>query len=183
MTGLPDYNYPTFNRWAETLRRNGYEVVNPAENHEGRTDLPLADYFKIDLPQVCEVDAVVVLPGWEKSKGASLEVALARHLGKPVYDGSFNRIESPAESILAEADRIVATDRQSDYGHPIDDFTRTGRMWGAILGIDDVPPEKVGLCMAALKISREVNKPKRDNRVDAAGYIKTVELIQEKLAA
>jgi len=80
------------------------------------------------------------------------------------------------ESILEEAQRLVHGDRGEDYGHPIEDFTRTGKLWGAILNIE-VSPREVALCMAALKISREVNKPKRDNRVDAAGYFETLDMV------
>lgn len=86
----------------------------------------------------------------------------------------------PAESVLAEAERLVNGPRQEDYGHPYDDFTRTGRIWGAILGIGDVPPATVGLMMAGVKISREVNRPKRDNLTDLAGYAGTVELVRDR---
>lgn len=85
------------------------------------------------------------------------------------------------ESVCQEADRLVSGARQADYGHPIEDFTRTGRMWGAILKLArDVTPNEVALCMAALKISREVNKHKRDNLVDACGYIKTLDLVVQR---
>lgn len=87
------------------------------------------------------------------------------------------RPPAPPETILQEAQRLVHGDRGNDYGHPVHDFTRTGRMWGAILGIPDVSPHLVGLCMVALKMSREVNKPKRDNRTDMAGYAETVDMI------
>lgn len=83
------------------------------------------------------------------------------------------------ETILEEAQRLVHSDRGADYGHPIEDFTRSGRMWGAILGIPDVPPEKVAMCMIASKISREVNRNKRDNRVDMAGYAETLDMVRE----
>jgi hypothetical protein len=92
-------------------------------------------------------------------------------------------IHPPAESIAEEAHRLVHGARQGDYGAPIDDFTRTGRIWGAILGIADVPPEKVGLCMVGVKLSRECNKPKRDNRVDGAGYFATVDLVEQAKAS
>lgn len=86
MTGLPDFNYPTFNRYARLLRELGHVVFNPAEAHDGETGLPLEKYFELDLPEVCRADAVAVLPGWRKSRGAQIEVDLARHLGKNIYD-------------------------------------------------------------------------------------------------
>ncbi len=84
-----------------------------------------------------------------------------------------------SKSILREAERLVHGPRQEAYGHPTDDFTRTGRMWGAILGTDDVPPELVGLCMVALKLSREVNQHNDENLIDGAGYLETVRLVWE----
>lgn len=97
-------------------------------------------------------------------------------------------LKPASETILEEAQRLVHGDRGGNYGHPIEDFSRTGQMWGAILSKwrdsdeDSVPPELVGLCMAAVKISREVNLPKRDNRVDLAGYAETVQMIHERIA-
>jgi len=84
------------------------------------------------------------------------------------------------DTILQEAQRLVHGDRQAAYGHPLDDFTRTGRMWAAILGVPNVTAEQVGLCMAAVKLSRQCNLPKRDNMVDAAGYAETVQMCVEE---
>ena len=84
------------------------------------------------------------------------------------------------ETILQEAQRLVHGPRQQSYGHPFDDFTRTGRMWGAILGREDVPPDLVALCLVAVKIGREVNAPKRDNRVDMAGYAEALDLVRQR---
>lgn len=83
----------------------------------------------------------------------------------------------PQETVLQEADRLVSGDRQSAYGHPYDDFTRTGKLWAPILGLDAVTPQQVALCMAALKISRLCHKHKRDSVVDLAGYAKCLELV------
>lgn len=85
-------------------------------------------------------------------------------------------------SVIEEAAGLVHGARQDSYGHPFDDFSRTGRLWGAILGIPDVPPHLVALCMAAVKISREVNAPKRDNLVDLAGYAEALALVRERQA-
>lgn len=87
---------------------------------------------------------------------------------------------SEKESALQEAQRLVYGDRGADYGHPIDDYTRTGRMWGAILGIPDIDPRICALMMAALKISRECNRSKRDNRVDLAGCAECAQMIAER---
>lgn len=81
-----------------------------------------------------------------------------------------------SETILQEAQRLVHGDRGEAYGHPLDDFSRTAKIWSAILGVE-VTPEQVGLCMVGVKISRECNQPKRDNRVDGAGYFETVDMI------
>lgn len=82
-------------------------------------------------------------------------------------------------NILKEADGLVHGGRGVDYGHPIDDFSRTAAMWSAILGFP-VTAEKVGLCMVAVKISRQCNAPKADNLVDGAGYFETVNMVIEE---
>ena len=84
-----------------------------------------------------------------------------------------------SETVLQEAQRLVYGDRQQSYGHPLDDFTRTAQMWSAILGWK-VTAEQVGLCMCAVKISRQCNKPKRDNLTDLAGYAATVQMVGEE---
>lgn len=178
MTGLPEFNYPAFNEAAARIRALGWEVINPAENEGGDTSLPYAFYMRQDIEHVLSVEAIAVLPGWEKSRGASLEVSIGRILDYPILDA--NTLEPYAESALQEAQRLVHGDRGRDYGHPIEDFTRTGKMWGAILGTEPVPPDKVAMCMIAVKLSRECNAPKRDNRVDIAGYAETLEMVRER---
>ena len=84
-------------------------------------------------------------------------------------------------NVLLEADKLVHGDRNISYGHPFDDFSRTAAMWSAILGTK-VTAEQVGLCMCAVKISRECNLPKLDNMVDLAGYAETVNMVIEERA-
>ena len=86
-----------------------------------------------------------------------------------------------SETVLQEAQRLVYGTRQADYGHPYDAFSQVGQLWSAILGCD-VTPQKAALCMVAIKISRELNKPKRDSRVDGAGYFGVLDLIEEEAA-
>jgi len=85
-----------------------------------------------------------------------------------------------SESVCQEADRLVSTDRQDVYGHPLDDFGKTARIWSAILGCD-VTEEQVALCMIGVKVSRLCNTPDhRDSLVDIAGYAKTHDLVTEE---
>lgn len=177
MTGVPEWNYPAFNAMAKCLRHLGYTVHNPAEIENGSTDKDRAYYLRQDLALLAECDGIVFLNGWRESPGALMEHHIAQEVGMQCYDQDLRPLE---ETILEEADRLVNGPRQKAYGHPKEDFARTGRMWGAILGVDDVPPEKVALCMAALKLSREVNSPKRDNRVDACGYMMTADMCMEE---
>lgn len=90
-----------------------------------------------------------------------------------------------AETICQEADRLVSTDRQEQYGHPGEDFSRTAAMWEPILGLlpGSISPEKVAMCMIAVKLSRLCNSIKRDTIVDIAGYAKTIDMVREWRAA
>lgn len=78
-------------------------------------------------------------------------------------------------TILEEAHK-AHLERSADYGHPLDDFSRTAKLWSAILGAE-ITAEQVGLCMCAVKLSRQVNKPKRDNLLDLAGYASNVQQV------
>lgn len=81
-------------------------------------------------------------------------------------------------TILDDAQRLVLGDRNTDYGHPYQDFERVATIWGAILGFP-VTAEEVGLCLAGLKLARQAYHPKRDNLVDLAGYALTLQMIAD----
>jgi hypothetical protein len=74
--------------------------------------------------------------------------------------------------VLTEAGDLLNGPRQDTYGDPVAMQTRVGRVWGALLGIDDIPPARVALMMAGLKLVRDcAGVTQRDNKVDAASYI------------
>ncbi len=81
MTGIPDFNFPAFNAAAALLRSEDIEVINPAENFDGAQDLPWRVYLREAVKQVATCDGMVTLAGWEDSKGAQLEVHIAKELG------------------------------------------------------------------------------------------------------
>lgn len=87
------------------------------------------------------------------------------------------------ESILQEAERLTGGDRQGDYGSPKKAWGQVTEVWTALLRSKLLPGTSItaaegSLMMAALKICRELNKPKRDNRVDIAGYANVNEMIE-----
>lgn len=80
MSGLQDFNRPAFHDAAAKLRRLGYVVENPAE-----CSLPEGSewsaYMRSGITQLMRCSLIVMLPGWEKSRGATIEHALAGQLG------------------------------------------------------------------------------------------------------
>lgn len=102
ISGMPDHNKPAFRRAAEQLRAAGYDVLSPIElgrlpgddfrdTAEDANEQLWGAYLRRDLLALLDaegvgrgVTAVAVLPGWEGSRGAALEVHVARELGMPV---------------------------------------------------------------------------------------------------
>lgn len=85
MTGIADFNYPAFNAVADQLRGLGYEVENPAE-HGIVEGAQWADYMAYDLTRLGLCGMIALLPDWEKSQGARLEVLIAEKLCMTVVD-------------------------------------------------------------------------------------------------
>lgn len=80
MTGLPQLNFPAFHAAAAHLRTYGYEVVNPAEINPDHS-MSWEDCMRKDIAELVTCAAIYLLPGWERSKGASLEHHVAERLG------------------------------------------------------------------------------------------------------
>src|ERR1035437_6677910 len=102
MQGIPNFNFPAFNKIAAQLRAAGHECFNPAErdverhngtdisagNHAGDLAAAEKDHgFSLrealaeDTNYICLVAySIGMLPGWERSFGAAAEHALATAL-------------------------------------------------------------------------------------------------------
>ena len=86
MTEIAEFNFPKFNYVAKQIRSNHtYQVINPAEWFEGRTDLPRAAYMRMDIKNILNADGIVMLDGWQHSKGAKLEFAIAKELDLEIF--------------------------------------------------------------------------------------------------
>jgi hypothetical protein len=85
--------------------------------------------------------------------------------------------------IISEAHSLITGQRQSDYDHPLHDYTRTADIFRAITGIK-LTAEQAVLFMVAVKLSRLANELNRaldvpDNTRDAIGYLGCLNMIRE----
>lgn len=93
MSGLPQFNFPAFYAAAKDLRDQGYRMVSPAELDDAE-DAAIAraskdgdaaaakrswgEFLGRDIQILADdCDGMILLPGWEKSPGARLEVCTA----------------------------------------------------------------------------------------------------------
>ena len=95
MQGKPLYNFPLFDAAAKHFADSGYDVVNPAELDRqagfdpAKGDVVTPEFLeqarKRDLEALLTCDRIAMLPGWENSKGARAEHAVALWAGLSVY--------------------------------------------------------------------------------------------------
>lgn len=88
------------------------------------------------------------------------------------------------KTVLEEAQALVYGDREAQYSPPQRDYAKTAKIWTGILleklrPGEEISPLEAVLMMVGMKLSREVYRHKRDNLVDAAGYIACAERIAE----
>lgn len=105
MRGKPFFNFPEFDKAAVALRAAGHEVFNPADRDrsahgdiassnitgdevevEAKHGFNLREALAADMKFICEeADGIALLPGWELSKGALAERAVAIALNLKVF--------------------------------------------------------------------------------------------------
>lgn len=81
--------------------------------------------------------------------------------------------ETPRSRILAEADRLVHSDRNKSYGEPTGNFENTAALWNTQFSHKLKEPftaTDVALALIQLKLARIISSPKRDNWADILGY-------------
>jgi hypothetical protein len=80
MDGVEDFNHPLFHRVAQEFRQVNFAVCSPAEFFDGDKTRERKEYMREAVKYLLEADTIVLLPGWEESKGARLEAAIATEL-------------------------------------------------------------------------------------------------------
>lgn len=85
VTGMRDGNRPAFEEAARALRASGCRARIPHD--DVAPDTPWTSAMKITLMAIlAQADGLAMLEGWERSRGARLELNLALALGMPVMD-------------------------------------------------------------------------------------------------
>ena len=86
MTGLPEFNYPAFRRASLRLRELGFQVLDPSELFpENPGSHPWQYYMRGSLRGLLQCDAILLLNGWDHSRGARLEHSVAQTLEMPIF--------------------------------------------------------------------------------------------------
>lgn len=96
MRGLPDFNFPAFDRARDAFAARGWLVVSPADMdradpHPPQPEEAVDRYVDRDLAAVRSLrrgtdDGLVLLDGWHRSIGAKAEVAVALWRGLKFYN-------------------------------------------------------------------------------------------------
>lgn len=228
MTGLPEWNFPEFDRVAEELREQGHTVVNPCDfdrergfNPKTATEfsneqireamvMEFAGCKRLDEEYslgglvfnsptwlgLADCTDLVLLDGWENSKGAFAEASVALWLGITVWLNKKPLLRDPVfsqdhlinlrrwlreqdtrcltetsekPSVLQEAQEIVEQ-RENQHGTFEDCLEDISKVWSTLLG-NAVTGSDVARCMAALKLVRgKQPEYNRDNPLDLCGY-------------
>jgi hypothetical protein len=79
ITGVENY-WEAFEQAEDDLQSQGYIPLSPSRLPQGMTH---EQYMRIGFAMIDSADAVLFLPNWETSCGATLEASYCEYIGKP----------------------------------------------------------------------------------------------------
>lgn len=142
MTGYPDYNYPAFHRAAAKYRALGYDVVSPAEIHGNDFGKTFGEYMAADIAALATCGTIILLPWWQCSRGAKLELAYALANGLAVEVAAWEQKRGKAAKGVWIVTRV-----SSDAVHV-----------GTIDGVVCYICERVGSIKERIKVAKAICK-------------------------
>ena len=106
MTGIPEFNFPAFDKAAQAWREAGWDVCNPADHFNRDTTLQYKDYVARDMEELKKCHAIAMLDGWDgpNARGSVWERQVAISLlDIPVWEGE-GTVEPPTHVRNPNAD-------------------------------------------------------------------------------
>ena len=183
MRGYPRYNFDAFMKAEETLIGEPYwlQVINPARldieagfdpDHDDFDETMLPAAMRRDIAALLNVDAVVLLEGWEASRGVATELEVAKALGlaifeltpagtRPVYDVGARRLDLEEAAI----ERSVSLAGNLDTVDVVRTFTS-----GATRDTDTRKPDYEGFVSPL--VIREFGRYMHEHRVQPDGSLR-----------
>lgn len=97
MRGIPQYNFPVFDAARDKAIALGWDAVSPADldrangfdvnGFDVNKPVPeqlLREMIGRDVQEILRCDAIALLPGWQNSSGARVEICLALFCDMPI---------------------------------------------------------------------------------------------------
>lgn len=165
MRGIASYNFPAFDAAAKWLRRQGHQVISPAEmdrnvGFDETAHIPDEEFLRRaitrDMAAIAECDAIFLLRGWSKSKGANLELQMAKFLGLKVCYQAVPRIVGFSGRIGAGKD--TACEALVEKGWIKVAFSDA--VWAAVAALDPICDAN---CFRFHEYGQDIERTKRLN--------------------
>ena len=204
MRNYPRFNHDAFNAAEAALIRAGHEVWSPAAHDRlcgfdpdnppppgPEWDAFMHEAARWNIETLPHVHCICMLPGWERSEGASLELAVAQWLRLLVFSFDLNYSDclgplnedavkvavstppSPVVKILRELEQLHVS-KSADYGTGEDPMAnlRASIAFGVDPWIGTIirANDKMARLQAAASGSTLRNEGVEDSLLDLAGY-------------
>jgi hypothetical protein len=121
ITGLPNLNKDQFSYYEEIIKTMNFQSINPFNlvSEIDQQTKNWEDFMRVDIKAMMDAGIILMLPGWEKSVGASCELFIAKILKIPVISNDFNVLLLKAGVL----DVIYNKLSEKIYNHEVDLIT------------------------------------------------------------